>query len=75
MMKLTINVPVVYMERDVMILMQAIPLQGPLEVVMSNQRFLKIESFRFPPFVPKKNRIYSFFKLNLLLNQKVFFQI
>jgi hypothetical protein len=23
-------------------------------VVMSNQRFLKIESFRFPTFVPKK---------------------
>ncbi len=44
-------------------------------VVMSNQRFLKIESFRFPTFVKKKNRIYSFFKLNLLLNRKVFFQI
>ncbi len=25
-----------------------------LAVVMSNQRFLKIESFRFPTFVPKK---------------------
>jgi hypothetical protein len=38
--KLTINVPVVYKARDVMILMQANPLQGPLEV----------EIFRAYPF-------------------------
>ncbi len=45
------------------------------QVVMSNQRFLKIVCFRFPTNVPKKNRIYSFFKQNLLSNQNVLFQI
>ncbi len=39
--KLTINVPVVYMTRDVMILMGANPLQGPLEGVgLENQDLL-----------------------------------
>ena len=37
---LTINVPVVYMARDVMILMRATPLQGSLEGVSSESRDL-----------------------------------
>ena len=35
---LTINVPVVYMVRDVMILMRAVPYQGPLEGVGPENR-------------------------------------
>ncbi len=35
---LTINVPVVYITRDVMILMWANPLQGPLEGVSPENR-------------------------------------
>ncbi len=36
--EVTINVPVVYMARDVMILMRANPLQGPLEEVGPENR-------------------------------------
>jgi hypothetical protein len=36
--KLPINVPVVYMARDVMILMRAIPFRGPLEGVGPESR-------------------------------------
>ncbi len=47
----------------------------PSVLVMSNQRFLKIVSFRFPTNVPPKNRIYLFLKQNSLSNQNVLFQI
>ncbi len=45
------------------------------DLVMSNQRFLKIVCFRFPTNVPQKNRINLFLKQNSLSNQTVLFQI
>jgi hypothetical protein len=52
--KLTINVPVVYLARDVMILMRANPLQGPLEL-----EILRAHPFQWPEqwIFPNQNHL------------------